>query len=59
MIVWYSLQGYKSQREYIGCQGPLPGTIDDFWRMVWEQRVSVVVMLTKCIESQKVREDNV
>ena len=27
-------------------QLPLDGTQDDFWRMVWEQRVGVVVVLT-------------
>ena len=51
----YRFQGYKSQREYIGCQGPIPGTIDDFWQMIWEQNVSVVVMLTLCKEGQKVK----
>ncbi|XP_053397498.1 receptor-type tyrosine-protein phosphatase O-like isoform X2 [Mercenaria mercenaria] len=49
------LPGYSSPREYIGCQGPIPGTIDDFWRMIWEQNVSVVVMLTLCKEGQKIK----
>ncbi|XP_053398222.1 tyrosine-protein phosphatase 10D-like [Mercenaria mercenaria] len=49
------LPGYSSPREYIGCQGPIPGTIDDFWRMTWEQNVSVVVMLTLCKEGQKIK----
>ncbi|XP_060592884.1 tyrosine-protein phosphatase 10D-like [Ruditapes philippinarum] len=49
------LPGYNSPREYIGCQGPIPGTIDDFWRMTWEQNVSVIVMLTLCKEGQKIK----
>ncbi|KAL4233225.1 hypothetical protein ACF0H5_007909 [Mactra antiquata] len=49
------LPGYTYKREYIACQGPIPGTIDDFWKMVWEQNVSIVVMLTLCKEGQKVK----
>ena len=47
-------QGQKHQREFIAAQGPLPGTIDDFWRMVWENRVCVMVMLTQCVEKGRV-----
>ena len=33
---------------YLGSpQGPLPETLADFWRMVWEQRSSTIVMLTR------------
>ena len=45
------MQGHNHrQREYIAAQGPLPGTKDDFWRMVWEQNSRNVVMLTQCVE---------
>lgn len=49
------LQGYNSKREYIVCQGPLPATRDDFWRMLWEQNCRNIVMLTKCVEKGRVR----
>ncbi|XP_008281521.1 receptor-type tyrosine-protein phosphatase H isoform X1 [Stegastes partitus] len=49
------MPGYNSKREYIATQGPLPATVNDFWRMIWEQRVKGIVMVTNCIESGKVK----
>ncbi|XP_069134506.1 tyrosine-protein phosphatase 10D-like isoform X3 [Argopecten irradians] len=49
------IPGYKFEREYIACQGPLPGTIVDFWQMVWEQDVPIIVMLTRCKEGETVK----
>lgn len=44
-------QGYNSAREYIACQGPLPNTLFDFWRMIWEQETSIIVMVTNPTEN--------
>ena len=50
-------QGYYRAKEFIATQGPLPDTENDFWRMVWEQRSSTIVMLTKHKENDgKVRD---
>ncbi|RMZ90894.1 hypothetical protein DV736_g1863, partial [Chaetothyriales sp. CBS 134916] len=35
-----------SNRRYIATQAPIPSTFNDFWRVVWEQHVNVIVMLT-------------
>jgi protein tyrosine phosphatase len=49
--------GLKSHTKYIACQGPLKHTIDDFWSMVWEQKVSIIVMLTQVKEGLRVKCD--
>ncbi|XP_041817971.1 receptor-type tyrosine-protein phosphatase H-like isoform X2 [Chelmon rostratus] len=49
------MPGYNSNREYIATQGPLPSTVNDFWRMVWEQRVRGIVMVTNCTEGGRTK----
>ena len=44
---------------YIASQGPLPTTVDDFWRMVWELDVRVILMACKEVEIGKVSRSNV
>lgn len=51
------IDGYRKQNAYIATQGPLPETLSDFWRMVWEQRSSTVIMMTRLEEKSRVSAD--
>ena len=54
LIKTHSLQGYNRENEYIATQGPLPDTVSDFWRMVWDNEVPTIVMLTGLVEKMRV-----
>ncbi|XP_072311926.1 receptor-type tyrosine-protein phosphatase H-like [Eucyclogobius newberryi] len=49
------IPGYNSKKEFIAAQGPLPSTVRDFWRMVWEQKVRGIVMVTNCTEGGRIK----
>ncbi|KAJ9599650.1 hypothetical protein L9F63_026501, partial [Diploptera punctata] len=49
------INGYNSPRFYIATQGPKNNTVVDFWRMIWQENVQVIVMLANIIEDTKVK----
>ena len=44
-----------SNKHYVATQAPIPATFHDFWRMVWEQDIRVIVMLTAEAEGGQVK----
>uniref|UniRef100_A0A3Q2FV67 protein-tyrosine-phosphatase n=1 Tax=Cyprinodon variegatus TaxID=28743 RepID=A0A3Q2FV67_CYPVA len=61
---FFFLQGFKEPKKYIAAQGtvtltfflrPKDETVSDFWRMVWEQQSSIIVMVTRCEEGSRIK----
>ncbi|KAH3865000.1 hypothetical protein DPMN_028034 [Dreissena polymorpha] len=49
------VNGYTEEKKYIASQGPVNPMVGDFWRMVWEQDVCIIVMTTKLVEEGKMK----
>ena len=49
-------QGYGEKKAYIASQGPMTANFEDFWRMIWEQNIKTIVMLSKLVEDGKVHQ---
>lgn len=47
--------GYKERKKFICAQGPMDNTVNEFWRMVWEQHLEMILMLTNLEEYSKTK----
>ncbi|XP_072537542.1 tyrosine-protein phosphatase non-receptor type 18 [Salminus brasiliensis] len=47
------IKGAADHKTYIATQGPLSSTVVDFWRMIWQYNIQVIVMACKEIEMGK------
>ncbi|PIK49606.1 putative receptor-type tyrosine-protein phosphatase alpha, partial [Apostichopus japonicus] len=45
----------RDVRAYIASQAPNKASVDDFWRLIWEQNVQTIVMLANLYEDTKER----
>lgn len=50
------IRGYRGEPgAYIATQGPMANTLIDFWKMVWQEKVPIIVMITKLQEQNSVK----
>ncbi|XP_056349684.1 tyrosine-protein phosphatase non-receptor type 5 isoform X3 [Oenanthe melanoleuca] len=52
------IRGYGGEEKvYIATQGPIVNTVTDFWRMVWQERSPIIVMITNIEEMNEKGEE--
>ncbi|XP_019857512.1 PREDICTED: receptor-type tyrosine-protein phosphatase epsilon-like [Amphimedon queenslandica] len=39
------IDGYKKKHQFIATQGPLPQTLVDFWRLIWQEDICCILMM--------------
>uniref|UniRef100_A0A671UBU9 Receptor-type tyrosine-protein phosphatase alpha n=1 Tax=Sparus aurata TaxID=8175 RepID=A0A671UBU9_SPAAU len=49
----FLLQGYQEKNKFIAAQGPKEETVNDYWRMIWEQNTATIVMVTNLKERKE------
>ncbi|XP_022306967.2 receptor-type tyrosine-protein phosphatase T-like, partial [Crassostrea virginica] len=49
------IHGTNKSNEYIASQGPKENTLSDFWVMLWQEKVTQIVMLTNVKEGVKMK----
>lgn len=50
----FALADNYETRNYIVTQGCLHNSVNDFWKMIWQEDSRVIVMITKLYEKSKV-----
>ena len=48
------IRDYRGEQSFIASQAPRVCTIDDMWRMIWQEHVNVIVMLTNLMVNLKI-----
>ncbi|XP_063908264.1 uncharacterized protein LOC135126273 isoform X2 [Zophobas morio] len=51
------VDGYDVPKAFIATQAPLTSTVHDFWYMIWQENVKIIVMLTEIEENGRVKSE--
>ncbi|KAJ3647523.1 hypothetical protein Zmor_019395 [Zophobas morio] len=51
------VEGYDVPKAFIATQAPLASTVHDFWYMIWQENVKIIVMLTEIEENGRVKSE--
>ncbi|XP_069109356.1 uncharacterized protein [Argopecten irradians] len=49
------IDGVRNEKAYIATQGPKTNTLEDFWRMIWQNKCGKIVMLANLMELGKIK----
>ncbi|XP_063962361.1 uncharacterized protein LOC129271138 isoform X2 [Lytechinus pictus] len=49
------IPSFENDKAYIASQGPNNASVDDFWRMVWQENVTTIAMVTRLQEGDKIK----
>ncbi|XP_059481280.1 uncharacterized protein LOC132200097 isoform X2 [Neocloeon triangulifer] len=49
------IDDHRRPKAYIATQGPKAQTVNDFWRMIWQEKVTQIVMVTNLEEDGKIK----
>nr|CDJ92170.1 Protein-tyrosine phosphatase domain containing protein [Haemonchus contortus] len=44
------VDGYRERKKFIITQAPLPQTVDQFWKMVWQEKSLIVVSMIQTVD---------
>ena len=53
-VTFIPMQGYKQKKAYIIAEGPMESTTRNMWKLIYDRKCGVVVMLSDLLEDEMV-----
>ena len=58
-VTFIPMQGYKQKKAYIIAEGPMESTTRNMWKLIYDRKCGVVVMLSDLLEDGMVSYENI